>query len=268
MPLTSGRGPRIYYELRGAAEAPPLVMIRGLGRGLVHWGPAAAELEQSFRLVLLDNRGIGRSEPGRIPFGVRAMADDVARVLDAAGIARAHVFGMSLGGMIAQRFAIDHRPRVDRLVLGCTTPGGPEAARPRLTTFTKLASARLASPDAAIHAEARLLLSDAFRRARPDVVASWVRIAEDDPVPKRVLLQQLSAALRHRADRDLHRITAPTLIVSADHDELVPPANSRLLARRIRGAEIAWLPGARHDFATERPRELATILSSFLSSGR
>jgi pimeloyl-ACP methyl ester carboxylesterase len=243
-------------------------MIRGLGRGLVHWGEVAGELEQSFRLVLLDNRGIGKSEGVRRPFSVGAMADDVARVLDATGIARAHVFGMSLGGMIAQRLAIDHRPRVDRLVLGCTTPGGPEAARPRLATFTELASARLTSPDAAINAEAKLLLSDAFRRARPDVIAGWVELAEAEPVPKHVLLQQLSAAMRHRSDRDLHRITAPTLIVSADHDELVPPDNSRLLARRIRGAEIAWLPGARHDFATERPRELATILTSFLLGAR
>jgi pimeloyl-ACP methyl ester carboxylesterase len=268
MAFATGRGPRIYYELRGAEGAPKLVLIRGLGRGLDHWGEVVGELEQSFRLVLLDNRGIGRSEPSRVPFGVSHMAADVARVLDAARIDRAHVFGMSLGGMIAQRLAIEHRPRVDRLVLGCTTPGGPEALRPRLGTFAELAQSRLTSVQDAIEAEARLLLSDGFRRKRPDVVRRWVEIAEARPVSKRALLQQLAAAMRHRSDRDLHRITAPTLIVSADHDELIPPGNSRLLARRIRGAEIAWVNGARHDFATERPRELAKMLSAFLLDRR
>jgi 3-oxoadipate enol-lactonase len=264
MAFASAGGPRIHYQLRGAADAPPLVMIRGLGRSMAHWGQVVAELEVCFRLVLFDNRGIGDSAHSRMPYGVATMADDVARVLDDAKISRAHVFGMSLGGMIAQRFAIRHRARVDRLVLGCTTPGGPDALRPSLSTMSSLAESRLSSPESAIRNEARLQLSPTFLRQREDVVDYWVKLARERPVKKRVLLSQVSAAMRHHAVDELHRITAPTLIVSADVDELVPPDNSRLLARRIRGSEIAWVRGARHDFATERPVEVAAILTSFL----
>lgn len=264
MPTTTGRGPHIYYELAGREERPPLVMLRGLGRTLSHWVGIVEELEDRFHIVLLDNRGVGRSAAPLLPFSTTDMADDVIRVLDHAGIARAHVFGTSLGGMIAQRVAIEFPRRVDRLVLGCTTPGGQEAERARWSTIARLLSARLRSSDAAIDAQGGVLLSQTFVRNHPHVIRKWVELDREMPVKKRVLAYQVAAALRHHTADELHRITAPTLVMSADRDELVPPSNSRLLARRIRGAELMWVHGAAHDFPTERPREVARAITEFL----
>lgn len=264
MPLTSGSEARIYYEVRGRRESPPLVLLRGLGRSLAHWVGVHDELEDRFRVVLIDNRGVGKSRAPLLPFTTANMATDVARVLDHAGIARAHLFGTSLGGMVAQRVAIDHPQRVDRLILGCTTAGGKEAPRARWSTIGRLLRARIISPEAAMRAQVEVLLSRAFATAHPEVLSRWVELDKELPVPRRVLAYQVAAALSHHTAEELHRITAPTLILSADVDELVPPANSRLLARRIRGAELAWLEGAAHDFPTERPRETARMITEFL----
>jgi len=239
-------------------------MLRGLGRRLAHWGGLADDLESAFQLVLIDNRGAGRSDPVARPFSVADMAADTMGVLDHVGIARAHFFGISLGGMIAQRIAIDHPQRVDRLVLGCTSPGGQPS--PWISGRAKLAlvRARIGDPAEAVAAEARMVLSESFREAHPEVIAEWVKLATDFPVKRSTLLLQLWAATRHNPGRQLHRITAPTLIICSAADELVPPDNSRTLARRIKGAEIEWLHGAGHDFATECPERTAAIVRGFL----
>src|SRR5215467_3247868 len=123
-------GCRIYFELRGDGQSPLLVMIRGLARSSSYWGPLLPRLAPHLRLLLVDNRGVGRSDATRGRYTTRQLADDVAAVMDAARVERAHVFGMSLGGMIAQELALAHGDRIDRLVLGCTTPGGSRARRP------------------------------------------------------------------------------------------------------------------------------------------
>jgi 3-oxoadipate enol-lactonase len=121
---------RIAYELRGLAVSrqPALLLIQGLGLDRAGWGPAVGPLQRRFRLVLVDNRGSGRSgSPG--PFSVADMAGDALAVLDDAGIGAAHVLGASLGGMIAQEFAVRHPDRVRRLVLACTSRGGRSPIR-------------------------------------------------------------------------------------------------------------------------------------------
>ncbi len=213
---------------------------------------------------MIDNRGAGRSDAVRRPYSVSDMASDTVAVLDHVGVERAHFFGISLGGMIAQRIAIDHPQRVDHLVLGCTSPGGEPS--PWVSGRAKLAllRARIRNPAEAVAAEAQMVLSHGFRQAHPEVVADWVKLATDFPVKRSTLMLQLWAATRHNPGRQLHRITAPTLIICSDADTLVPPDNSRLLARRIKGAEIEWLHGAGHDFATECPERTAAIVSGFL----
>ena len=120
---------RIAYELRGTMHRrrPWLVLIQGMGFDRSGWEPVLRKLHRHFRLVLVDNRGFGRSDRPAGLFGVAAMAGDIVAVLDAAGIRRAHVMGASLGGMVAQELAITHAERVDGLVLACTAPGWPFA---------------------------------------------------------------------------------------------------------------------------------------------
>ena len=118
---------RIAYELRGALHRrrPWLVLIQGMGLDRLGWEPVLRKLRRRFRLVLVDNRGVGHSGRPTGSFTVADMAGDIVAVLDAAGISRAHVLGASLGGMVAQELAISHPERVDGLVLACTAPGWP-----------------------------------------------------------------------------------------------------------------------------------------------
>ncbi|MBW2537106.1 MAG: alpha/beta fold hydrolase [Deltaproteobacteria bacterium] len=264
MPLAIRADHAVYYELRGQSGAPVLVLLRGAGRTLEHWQRVCEELEDGFRLVLLDHRGVGRSDPLLGPYGTRDMAADVVAVLDAERIERAHVLGVSLGGMIAQHLAIDHPGRVDRLVLGGTSPGGAGAQRMNPWTAARLTRARFRSAAIAAEVEAELLLSAEYRRRRPGVVDHWRQLGERYPVARATVLVQLLAAMRHDTQDALDGIRAPTLVVTSDRDRLVPPANSRLLAQRIPAAELVWIYGAGHDFATERPVDVARLLTGFL----
>ncbi|MBI4954798.1 MAG: alpha/beta fold hydrolase [Myxococcales bacterium] len=254
----------LHYELLGRAGAPALVLLRGLGRSLRHWLELPTLLAPNFRVVLVDNRGIGRSAPAPLSLDIAAMADDVAHVLDRAHIERCHLFGMSLGGMIAQRFALRHPERLDRLVLGCSTPGGRHARRPALRTLARMLHAATRPRPEALQRSAEITLSAEFLRRHPEVVARWVSIDVAEPLPRRTVLAQALAAARHDSWEELPTVRAPTLVVCGDADGLIPPENSRRLAERIPGASLVWLPGAGHDFATELPDKTAELLRSFL----
>lgn len=257
------RGHRIAYSVRGEAKAPPLLMIRGLARTSRHWGGVVAELEQSFRLVLVDNRGIGKSAVPLLPFSTRDMADDAAAVLDWLGIESASVFGVSLGGMIAQQVALGHARRVKKLVLGCTRAGGGTGVGLHWRRALELVAPMRFPPERATRELARLILSEDFLRRSPEVVEEWVQIARELPPTRRGVFYQLAAAVRHDASAVLGDIRAPTLVITGDADRLIDADNSAYLARAIPGAKLVTLPGAGHDFPTERPRETAALLRDF-----
>ena len=144
---------RIAYERRGAMRRrrPWLVLIQGMGFDRQGWGPVLGKLRRHFRLVLVDNRGLGHSDRPDGSFTVADMAGDVVAVLDAAGIRRAHVLGASLGGMAAQELAIRHAERVDGLVLACTTPGWPFAYPMPAASVRLLAATARMPAEAARH---------------------------------------------------------------------------------------------------------------------
>jgi 3-oxoadipate enol-lactonase len=260
----SGDGVEVHYEVRGRGGDPALVMIRGLARSARFWLDFAPRMARSFRLVTLDNRGVGRSDKPRRPYSTRAMADDVAAVLDHAGIARAHVFGMSLGGMIAARFALRHPDRVDRLVLGCTTMGGRGAKRIPLSSVGRLLAAGRGTFADAMVSTAPIVVSPAFLAERDDVLPAWRAIATAEPVPLHGSALQLLAAAEHDVSREIATIRARTLVLTGDADRLIPAENSARIAASIPGARLVTLPGAGHDFTTEQPEASARALEEFL----
>src|SRR5712691_9994017 len=127
MTYAESAGAKIYWEEHGSGD--PLLLIMGLGASLEAWDRIAPTLATRYRTILFDNRGVGRSDVPSGPYSLEMMADDAAAVLDAAGVEAAHVFGASMGGMIAQELALRHRARVRRLILGCTSCGGREGVR-------------------------------------------------------------------------------------------------------------------------------------------
>lgn len=251
---------RIYYELAGPPEAPPLVLIRGLGRSSSYWLEMRSLLERERRVLVLDNRGVGRSDAPPLPWGTDDMADDVALVLRESGLQRADVFGISLGGMIAQKLALRHPHRVRRLVLGCTTPGGRNARSVPPSAVWALIRAAGMPFEQGIRSTAPFVLSDEALARRPEIIDLWVAIARSEPRSRRGLIGQLLAAAAHDAWDDLPFVRHETLVVTGDADRLIPMENSRLLADRIPRASLVILPGAGHDFPTERPEETARLI--------
>src|ERR1700719_603408 len=127
MPFVENQGAKLYWDEQGSGE--PLLLIMGLSYPSYMWHRSRPVLAARYRTVALDNRGVGRSDVPPGIYSIALMASDAAAVMDAAGVESAHVFGVSMGGMIAQEFALQYPNRVRSLILGCTAAGGPHAVR-------------------------------------------------------------------------------------------------------------------------------------------
>jgi pimeloyl-ACP methyl ester carboxylesterase len=269
MPIANSNGATIYYEVRGAS-GPPLVMVRGFASPIGTWNGVDHDLAADHTVVVLDNRGVGRSGCPRGPYSAAVMAEDVAAVMSDAGFQSAHVFGTSLGGMIAQELAIQFPDRVRSLALGATTAGRGHgrALRPSAVTALVLAAimprpikARLAawatlSPTArAARAQARRAPASCDRAS-----ASRREAPAPSPLPLRGLIGQAFAVFGHRAGTRLATIVAPTLILHGEADKLVDPRHAEQLARLIPSSRLHLLAGVGHDLATEAPDHLADMV--------
>jgi 3-oxoadipate enol-lactonase len=260
MPLTEGG---IHYETQGDPARPPLLLIMGLALSSRAWDRLPELLARDFHVLVFDNLGTGRSARRGVAYRMRQLADDAAAVLDAAGVREACVFGISMGGMIAQELAIRHPERVRSLVLGCTFASWRKATAPALRTKLDLLLLNLGSvtPERI----ARILVSAEWHAAHPDSALEWLRRAERTAL-RFATAQVLAIARHHTLDR-LRQIRAPTLVLTGDADRLVPPANSELLARSIPRARLQILHGAGHVFPLEREEETVHALRQhFLAS--
>lgn len=253
MPHCVAARARIHYEVDGEGE--PLVLIAGTAFDLSFWDDLLPEL-RGFRVLRLDNRGAGLSDAPDEAFSIEQMANDVAAVMDAAGMPSAHVYGASMGGLIAQELAIRYPERVLSLVLGATFAGGPPLSR-AVRALPLLMSRK--GPE------------DLLRATAPFLSATPIP-ATDDPFPghvlaprsKRVLRRQLAAQLRYSSLRRLHTIRQPTLIMHGEKDRFISPLNARRMARRIPGARLRLIAGAGHMHHRDRPRESRDLLLDFL----
>jgi pimeloyl-ACP methyl ester carboxylesterase len=259
MPFIENHGARIYWDEQGEGE--PLLLIMGLGYPSYLWHRTRPTLAARYRTIALDNRGSGRSDVPEGPYTIALMASDAAAVLDAAGVESAHVFGLSMGGMIAQEFALQYPGRVRSLILGCTASGGPNAVRAE-AEVTRILMAREMSPEEAALAM-RPYIYDAgtpVERIEHDMVIrrQWF------PRPQG-FVAQLQAIIAWEAYSRLPQITAPTLVIHGETDKLVPPGNGKLIASRIPGAKLVLLPNASHIFTTDQTESAHHAILEFLA---
>jgi len=254
-------GGHLAAHARG--QGSPLLLIRPLGGSMTLWGPFADRLAQRHRVLAFDPRGVGASSEVRVEATTRQMAVDALAVLDHFAIERAHVFGISLGGMVATWLAADHGARVDRLVLASTMPWSMSARHASAATTLSLASC-LARPSAeCATCVVRRVLSPEFRRAHPSEVRRLERLMRRDRFSRRSFLVQLGAAARHDGKEALTRIESATLVMIGDRDTIASPRSQEWLANAL-GADIARLP-AGHDLTLERPVETADRVAAFLA---
>jgi 3-oxoadipate enol-lactonase len=242
-------GARIYYEVHGT-EGPHVVLLQGLGLSSRLWFDIprrlAVDAHEPYRAIILDNRGTGRSARPRGRYRVPHMADDVAAVLDAAGASNAFVVGISMGGMIAQEVALRHRLRVRGLALLATSAGLPHVRLPRLRTIATLLALPILRPQDPRPALAELLLSQAHRARALELLAEWPAAMFAEPTPTRAVFAQMTGVFGHSTGFRLRQLSCPTVVVTGADDALVPASNSRILAQKIRGAELEVIPDCGH----------------------
>lgn len=252
----------LYYEVHGKGR--PLVMIRGLGSNADHWYSQLPALAGRYQVVVFDNRGMARSGDTGEPFTVRQMAGDTLGLLDALGLDRPIVFGLSMGGMIAQELAINYPERLSALVLACTHPGGPHQVLPTEEVeelFKDMVF--LATPEAK-RAAAPTLFDPQNLAERPQVAAEYAEISLRHPAGADILTRQWNAVLGHDTYDRLPQIKAPTMVLTGAADMLIPPGNSEILAQRIPGAKLVVVPGGGHQILVEQPEACNQAVLAFL----
>jgi 3-oxoadipate enol-lactonase len=256
MPCFDCEGYRLHYHVRGRSTAPPLLLIQGMAMPASAWITLPGRLARRFQVIVFDNRGTGLSTapPGR--FRIRDLADDAARVLDEAGIDRAYVFGISMGGMIAQELVLRHPQRVRGLVLAATFCSHWRSRKPRVAVAADLA---LAMMTRRVKPMARLLVSNQYFSRIPNGFVSW--FAHTRPAKVKVIVRQIEAVVGHETEARLASIRVPTLVLSGDRDRLVPVENSRRLAALIPGARMVEFPGAGPAFPFEREEETVRLIT-------
>ena len=262
MSVTTSEAVRIAYEVRGTGE--PVLLIHGLGYDRFGWGPAPDLLAEEFQVVLFDNRGVGQSDVPPGPYTTAALAGDALAVLDAVGLERAHIVATSLGGMVAQELVLAHPDRVSKLVLACTTPGGPHAYPIPDRTLAVFAAFPTLPLEEALHRFVENALSDESVASRPELVEEIYRYRlahRPDPVAWQ---WQGAAGMSHDAFDRVGQIRVPTLVLTGTADNVVDHRNSDLLAAAIPGARLERFEVLGHLFFWEEPQRFARVVREFL----
>lgn len=257
MPFTIRDGVRLYWRLDGAEDRPPLVLLNSIGTDHGLWDAAVPRLLGAFRLLRIDTRGHGASDAPADDYTMRLLASDVAAVMADAGIDRAAIAGVSLGGMMAMQLALDHPARVSALALICTS-----AAMDKASWEQRIATVRAEGTSAIADMAVGRFLSPPFKAAHPEIADGLRRgiVAQADAG-----YAGAGAAIRDMALIErIGELALPVLVVTGAVDVSTPYAgHGEQLVARIPGARHVGVPGA-HLPPIEAPAELASALLGFL----
>jgi len=264
MPHAHVNGVNLHYEVEGRGQ--PLLLIMGLGAPAAAWDPEfVREMTKTHKVVTYDNRGTGLSDKPDVPYSIALFASDAVGLLDALDISRAHVLGVSMGGMIAQELTIHYPQRVASLILGCTTPGGKHAVAAPPESLKALEGRAGQTPEEAAREGWKLSFSAEFiREHRAELEAHLPRVLAH-VTPRFAYERHYQATMTLRVYKRLQEITAPTLVATGRDDVLIPAANSEILAREIPGAELAIFDNAGHGFVTSAREPFLQVLQGFLA---
>jgi 3-oxoadipate enol-lactonase len=247
--LTRPDGVRLYHEAHG--EGSVLLLLEGMGGDVPGWRRNVPTLATRHRVVVYDHRGNGRSDAPDEPMTMATFVEDAVAVLEENGAERAHAYGQSFGGMVAQELALSHPERTRSLVLACTHAGPARADR---------APAR--APKSRPY---ELLYSDRFARRHPEHLAEDLRIGSANPQKRHAGRRQWEAIQVWDAWDRVSAIRCPTLVLHGTDDRLVPVENARRLAALIPGSRLVLLEGAGHVYHSEQPEAADRAVLEFLA---
>ncbi len=264
MPHARVDGISIYYEEHGSGT--PLLLVMGFTANATAWEPVLPALSSRYRVIAFDNRGAGRSDAPEAAYTMAELADDALGLLTQLGIERAHVYGVSMGGMIAQHIALRAPQRVLSAVLGCTSPGGEHAISAPEPVIEALLGAATLPIEQAFDRTLPILYSDAFAAAHRDELYQRALKNASLRASEAGVKGQAAAIQGHDTFDRLPEIAMPALVLHGDADQLVPAANGRLLAERIPDARLMLYPGARHAYHVEFAEQSAADVLAFLDA--
>jgi pimeloyl-ACP methyl ester carboxylesterase len=201
-------------------------------------------------------------------YSIALLADDTAALMDHVGFASAHIFGESMGGMVAQELALRHPQKVRSLVLGCTTSGGPKAVPLGGEALASAYSTESLSPEERGRALAEAAFTKGYLEYHPEIISTLIEARRRKPLDPVAFAHRLKAAYAHDTYDRLPRLACPTLIITGKEDVLISWENSRILAERIPGAKLVLLEPAGHAFWVEQPERTREAILTFLREQR
>lgn len=267
MPDVDSDGVTIHYDRQGPREAPTVVFVEGLGYGKWMWQWVRAPLAKEFDTIVFDNRGTGHSDAPPGPYTIAEMADDMEAVLADAEVERAHIVGASMGGMIAQQYAVDH-DRAASSTLICTTPGGADAVPiPDETADQMMNVPSDLGPREALRYKMEPATTEEFMAGNPALIEQIIdwRLETDAPDPARQA--QMMAVAEFDCSDALGGISVPVLVVHGTADRVVPVENAHLLAERLLDATLDLYEGGPHWVVIEEPDAIAERIQGFVHAG-
>ncbi len=255
-------GTQIYYQVRGTGK--PLMLLMGFGADSSLWEKHVAKYEEHFKCILLDNRGVGKSDAPEGPYNTELMADDTIAVMDHLAIKKAQVAGISMGGAIAQSLALNHPARVSSLVLISTWPSFNNYAKTVYENLKKLR--KVAAADDFMELLQLWIFAPPYYQTSLQDLKDGQRSAMGNPSPQTSsgFDGQLDACIGHNTVDRLHEIKVPTLITIGMMDIFTPPAFSEILHDKIAGSEIVRFPTGGHVHHWEDLKRFNEVTTTFL----
>ncbi len=264
MPKIQTNGINTYYEIHGTGE--PVVFIGGLGADTFLWFRQVPELSKQFQVIVFDTRGAGQSDKPEEPYTIKMFADDTAGLMNALKIEKAGIVGASLGGLIAQQFAITYPQMVSHLILVDTGFGGPHMAKPSILDVIPALFTMRRSGDPAkdITNMFALFTSKTWCQQHPDLLKQYVDWRVAHPQPPEAYNRQKAAVNTFNGEDLISQIKAPVLIVHGGKDKVVPVKNAHLLKAKLPQAQLVIFPEAGHAAPIQYAEEFNTTLAKFL----
>ncbi|MFX1375100.1 MAG: alpha/beta fold hydrolase [Promethearchaeota archaeon] len=254
----------MYYEIHG--EGFPLVMILGFIQNVFWWHQYLInKLSEKFKVILFDNRGAGRTDKPRIDYSIKLFADDTMGLMDALKIEKAHVFGHSMGGHIAQELVLNYPEKVEKLILCATSCGGSKTIiGDQLSLITRqLKQYKIFE---LVNTIIEIFFTKEFIQNNPEAVKEIYQKIVKNPIPIHAYRRQFKAMGSFNTWVKLKGIKSPTLILHGKKDRDLPSQNADILADRIPGSKKIIFEDSSHGMHLDNVEKLTQVMLDFLTN--
>ena len=269
MPKATVNGINMYYEVHG--KGVPLVMIQGFAGNHQAWFFQTPVFKRYYKVIIFDNRGIGKTDKSGEPYTIKTMAEDVIGLMDYLNVDKAHVLGLSLGGMVAQEVAISYPERVSKLVLGSTFAGSEDGndVHPEMMKAFAAPEGTASIDFRSIPIEKVMykMTSLAFNRRLYRMVLLPLSKHSMKSINPEGHFKQMAAISSYSTLDRLHLIKATTLVITGTGDRIISPGASEVLASRIPNARLVMVKGGSHAFFMEMRGRFNREVLDFLMGG-